>query len=507
MSPTISRRTFLVAAGGSALTATGWQMPAAAAFASAVAPAPSMTTTSGAPRVLAAHCGVLGQPSASPALRPESMQVSVVVTEPAAAKVRAWPIGRTDSVVESHWTPTRTGGDASNPVNVAKFWMPAGTGAPPTAWNWQTFVALPGTPPTAGVGAAYGTDGVIRLIPPRPAAGAAADLTFAAGSCTQIARPGEPTRPIRSAVGMANAPLAFVVHMGDTSYVDTWKTISEDTTAHRYTKFAAGLRGHFTQPDLVRLYNNTTVRMVLDDHDAGPDNCYAANVYPQARQVLTDISAGTSFDNAGYDLTNPTAPTYDTWASGAAQFWLLDNRLWRDTPGTTPQTYRGHPYTSQLGATQRNWLLSGLAASSAPVKVVFSPRTFKSFYATDEQQEILDWITGFQSGSARVSGKVIFLTGDMHAGAVWRLSGTRPVYEMLCAPIYNTEYHTPTELKSWQTIWGYQTRFLNTIDGRPGTPAVSSAWGKVTIHADTSVTLNLMKDDGTLLYQQQIPAT
>jgi hypothetical protein len=102
-----------------------------------------------------------------------------------------------------------------------------------------------------------------------------------------------------------------------------------------------------------------------------------------------------------------------------------------------------------------------------------------------------------------VSGTVVFLTGDMHAGAVWRLSPTRPVFEMLCGPMNNTTLHSPQALASWQVKWGYQTRFLNTSDGLPGR-AVSNAWGRVDIGADNSVALNLMKDDGTLLYQELI---
>ena len=442
---------------------------------------------------------------AQPAVRAESMQVSAVVTEPAMVKVRAWPAGDASAIRESLWMSTATGTDPSNPVNVAKFRMPSGTGAPPAAWLWRIYVALRGTPPGAGLSAAYGSDGVTRNIPARPAAGDVVGFSFVTGSCTQVAHPSQPNRPILAAAHMASGNPAFIVHMGDTSYVDTWKEILQDTPAHTYTKFATGLRRHFCQPDLAGLYNRSTVRMVIDDHDSGPDDSYVSTVYPQARQAFSDIGAGTSFDNATYDVTRPGAPTYDTWSSGPAQFWLLDNRLWRDPPHTHPHQYLGAGYASQLGTTQQTWLLNGLAASSAPVKIVFSPRAFKQFYQAPEQQQFLDWITGFHSGTPRVGGKVIFLTGDMHAGAVWKLSATRPVYEMLCAPIYNITRHTLTQLLDWQVAWGYQTRFLNTIDGQPG-QAMSCAWGKVDIGADTSVTLNLIRDDGALLHREYIPA-
>ncbi len=440
---------------------------------------------------------------AQPVLRAETMQVSAVVSEPAMVKVLAWPADDPAEVVESLWTPTAKGLDAANPVNVAKFRMAPGTGAAPGEWHWRGYVAKLGTSPTAELAAAYSTDSIVRVIPARPAPWTAAAFSVAAGSCTQIAHPGQSDRPIVAAGSIAAARPAFFVHMGDTSYVDTWTEFLQDTSAHLYTKFATGMRRHFLQPDLANLYNMIPVRMVLDDHDSGPDNSYAANVYPQARRVFADIAAGTSFNNTGYELTHPSAPSYDTWASGAAQFWLLDNRLWRDTPGMHPQSFNGQGYASQLGATQRSWLLSSLAESDAPVKIIFSPRTFKEFYAAGEQQEILDWITGKLSGSPRVNGTVVFVTGDMHAGAVWKLSPTRPVYELLCGPIFNTTYHTTTALTDWQAAWGYQTRFLNTIDGAPGR-AISFAWGRLDIGSDSSLTINLLRDDGTVLYSEHI---
>jgi phosphodiesterase/alkaline phosphatase D-like protein len=294
-----------------------------------------------------------------------------------------------------------------------------------------------------------------------------------------------------------------MAHLGDTSYVDTWDEYLQDTDAHTYTKFAAGLRAHFRQSDLANLYSRVPVRMVMDDHDSGPDNSYETDVYPQARQAFSDIAAGTSFDNRLYAAIEPMAPTYDTWMSGCAQFWLLDNRLWRDAPNQQLQSFAGQKYASQLGASQRAWLKASLAASSAPIKIILSPRTFTQFYTGPEQQELIDWITGYRSRTPMVSGTVVFLTGDMHAGAVWRLSPTRPVFEMLCGPMNNTTLHSPQALASWQVKWGYQTRFLNTSDGLPGR-AVSNAWGRVDIGADNSVALNLMKDDGTLLYQELI---
>jgi hypothetical protein len=273
MAAQLSRRGFLVAAGTAAASVAIDSRLTPAAATTTPAPAPSMTTTHGAPTLLGAHAAVLGAPMARPVVRSETMQVGAVVSEPATVKIVAWPVGNPGHTVESQWVPTAIGMDPANPVNVAKIRMPTGVGTPPDAWQWRTYVAVRATPPQAGLSAAYGSDGVVRTIPARPVAGAAAALSIATGSCTQIAHPSQPDRPIGSAIAIVDSRPAFFVHMGDTSYVDTWKEFLEDTPAHIYTKFATGLRRHCCQPDLARLYNQTMVRMVLDDHDLGPDDC------------------------------------------------------------------------------------------------------------------------------------------------------------------------------------------------------------------------------------------
>jgi hypothetical protein len=499
-----SRRAVIGAIAGAAAAAvlprsTRADASAGAKATKAPVPVPSMTTTSHAPKILGAHCSVLGPPLASPVIRKVSMQVSVITTEPAAVKVVAWPAGQPTQTTSSLWVATKVGTDPTNPVNVAKFFMPAGTGAPGTAWQWRAYVALAGTSPTAPQSAAYGTDGVVRAIPLRPADGTAGLTTIVASSCSEVPSPTQLARVFKAAQSMVAVNPAMFVHMGDTSYVDTWDNYAQDTAAHTYTKYALGYRRHLLEPEFAALYNAMPMRVVMDDHDTGPDNDYETTVYPQARQVLTDIAAGTTFDNASYDPTRPGAPTYDTWMMGQAQCWLLDNRLWRDVPGSQPQSYLHMPYSSQMGATQRTWLKASLAASKAPVKIIFTPRTFTQFYEGGEQMEIVDWITGYQSGVANVSGKVAFISGDMHAAAVWRLSATRPVYEMLCGPILNSTLHTIKPLQSWQEDWGYATLFCNTANGQPG-KATSFAWGRIDVTLNNLVTLRVVRDDGTVLY-------
>jgi hypothetical protein len=373
-------------------------------------------------------------------------------------------------------------------VNVAKFRLPSGAGSRDHEWRWKVWTAQAGTAPDAPISANFYSDGITRTIPLRPSAGRASAFSVAVGSCTQIAHFGEPERPVPTvALAATRRGVTQLVHLGDETYVDTWDTWLQDTAAHGYTKFAGALRKHYCTTDMLKAYTVMATRMVGDDHDLGPDNCYAANTYSFARRALTDVAAGTSFDAASWP-SGP--PTYDTWVEGDAQFFLLDCRLYRDTPGTQPNTFLGTPYSSQIGATQRQWLKTQLAASPARLKVVFSPRAFKEFWVGTEQQELIDWITGFKLGTAHVSGAVVFATGDMHNAAVWRLSPTRHVYEVLCGPMANSERHPTTPLKSWMTQWGYSGLFFNTADGQPGR-GISDSIGQVDIDTAASGTATI----------------
>jgi PhoD-like phosphatase len=278
-----------------------------------------------------------------------------------------------------------------------------------------------------------------------------------------------------------------LVHLGDETYVDTWDPWLQDTPAHGYTKFAGALRKHYSTTDMLKAYTVMPTRMVGDDHDCGPDNCYAATTYGFARRAISDVAAGTTFAAAAWP-SGP--PTYDTWVEGDVQFFLLDCRLYRDTPGTKPNYFMGVPYDSQIGATQRDWLKAQLAASTARLKIVFAPRAFKESWVSTEQQELVDWITGFKRGVAQVTGAVVFATGDRHNAAVWKLSATRPVYEMLCGPMANTGFHLTTPLRDWQVAWGYRELFFNTATGGPGR-AISNSIGQIDVDTAASGTATL----------------
>ncbi|MFN8076369.1 MAG: alkaline phosphatase D family protein [Kineosporiaceae bacterium] len=496
----------MIGAGSVGVAAAGTAGRAIAGATKPPGPSPSFTSTKGAPKVVAAHAAVLGLTTADPVPRQQRLQVVVHTTEPCAVKIQASG-GDPVAQFESPWVATRVGLDETNPVNSAKILMPAGCGEAGSAWIWRVLLAPRDTEPVAGPEAATVTDPAPRIVPVRPAPGVPSAFRVATGSCSQVAHAGQRHRGVPAAATMAASGLTEFVHMGDTSYVDTWKEFLESTPQQKYTKFAWGTRMHVSQPDFAGLYAKTPMRVVMDDHEAGPGNCYGLNVYPEARQVFEDTFAGTSFVEAGFDFDAPASVSYDHWSIGEADFFLLDNRMWRDGGTRKTGVYRGQKYVTQLGQTQQRWLIRQLRASKAPVKIIYCPRSFRHFYARQEQIHLLDVITGRDGGPA-VSGLVIFATGDMHAAAISKLDGKAAVYEVQCAPLLNSTLHTMKPLLDWQIARGYQLIFMNTIDGKTG-QAVSNAWGEFEIDtrdpAAKAVTVRLHRDTGEVIKELRIP--
>jgi phosphodiesterase/alkaline phosphatase D-like protein len=175
---------------------------------------------------------------------------------------------------------------------------------------------------------------------------------------------------------------------------------------------------------------------------------------------------------------------YRRWSIGEADFFLLDNRRYKDPPSGP---YENGRYMSVLRSTQRTWLLQGLASSTARVKFIFAPMSLAFGWRTEERQEIQTFI------HANVSGPVIFLTGDRHAGAFARYSSQ--VWEMLACPLRNTvKATTPTRTG---VIW--------TENGTG--PALYDAVGAVDVDtvASQTVTLRLLRDNGQELHRQVVP--
>jgi alkaline phosphatase D len=214
---------------------------------------------------------------------------------------------------------------------------------------------------------------------------------------------------------------------------------------------------------------------VQDDHDYGVDEADRTTVRRFAAQAFADVMPGGSYPGRNYR----------SWSVGDADFFLTDNRRWKD-PDDGP--FQNGRYMSVLGHRQRRWLLDALAASPATVKFVFAPMTLAWYWSRGEIDEVHDFIAD------RVSGTVVFLTGDKHAAAFARY--TPRIWEFLASPMSNPTKHT-TGPRSPAVMW--------TENGAG--QALHDVFGLVDV--DTSAaqtcTMRLMRADGLELHRVTVP--
>jgi alkaline phosphatase D len=194
------------------------------------------------------------------------------------------------------------------------------------------------------------------------------------------------------------------VWQGDLNYPDTHGPVAQTMSGY------AGIwRDFLTNPRLASLLERTAFVAQRDDHD------YAAQ-----------DSNATTIPNFPWGVAPWDALMGDgvglRFAAGLADVWVLDQRRFKSDP-TLPDTTG----KTLLGDRQRAWLLAGLARSRAPFKVICSPCTvFMSANARDG-----NWATGYTAErdallahiEHKVSGQVVFVTGDTHYTGVYDTSG------------------------------------------------------------------------------------
>jgi hypothetical protein len=382
-------------------------------------------------------------------------QLEVCCHTDAAALVRAWywPTANSGAKNTSVWT-------RANAANTAKIRI-AGAGDA-RGWSYQFEVA------TAD-GASSVMDNVVRQVPAYPAKGQASSFTFAHGSCRQMSTEAATLQQV------ANSGARFFVMLGDMGYWDT------KPTGQDYAHYVAEFREFMSFGQIRPLLGRMPIFGMQDDHDYGINDANAntvANMLYTAR-AFADVVPGTLYP----------ADSYRHWSIGQADFWLLDNRRYKD-PKTGP--YQNGQWMSVLRQRQRDWLLGGLAASTARVKVILAPMTFSWYWSRGEKHLVLDYI------KANVKGTVLIGSGDKHAGGFTVWDGR--VRELLAAPIHNNvKARTPA-------ISDPRCKVLYVEQYPLGSAALFNAVGLVDVDpVNGTVTQRLVRDTGQLLHAEVIP--
>lgn len=277
--------------------------------------------------------------------------------------------------------------------------------------------------------------------------------------------------PLRLLDAVAREDAAFFLWFGDTIYADA--PSGGLGAARTLAEYRAKYDQMHSDPHVRSLLASSPVLVGWDDHEVRNDY---AGADPQLDTQQRNAAYQAFFEHM--PITPPADPTdpYRTYRRvrfGAnVEFFLLDGRQYREPSART--ACNGHPDPTgyiagalfndpacaaqlsaprtMLGDTQREWLISGLWASTARVKFVVTsvPLQFLGILPYDrwdgydaERREILEAIA-----SAGVEG-VFLLTTDFHGNFYnpdvlsyfrrfrpdYRLPPSAPVPELIVGPI------------------------------------------------------------------------
>lgn len=196
----------------------------------------------------------------------------------------------------------------------------------------------------------------------------------------------------------AHGTASFYVSMGDMPYADGAQTIAEFRAKHRAVR---------NSPKWWRFLQDFPVEATVDDHEV-------VNGW-DARTNKTQVANGLAVFKEYYPFPPGTSEIYRSIPWGKAlEVFVLDTRTYRSANGSPTTAGK-----TMLGATQKQWLLKALEASTATFKVVVTSVPLRHGSAADgwdgharERQEILRFLL------AKKIRNVVFLTGDRHYASV-----------------------------------------------------------------------------------------
>ena len=236
-----------------------------------------------------------------------------------------------------------------------------------------------------------------------PAPGSGKPVTLAVAAC------GSQFGPIFDHLAARRPDV--LIWQGDLNYPDTHGPLAQSTSGY------AGIwREFLANPRLEEILTRAHFAAQRDDHDYGVQDARADNLVPWGLAPWEALVEGRD---------------YYRFAAGLAEVWVLDQRRFKSDPALADS-----PDKTLLGARQRRWLLRTLAASRAPFKVVCSPCSL--FHAPNARDG--NWSAGFTAErdlllshvAGKVSGRTVFLTGDVHTTMVYDQDG---VFEIRACPV------------------------------------------------------------------------
>lgn len=312
-------------------------------------------------------------------------------------------------------------------------------------------------------------------------------VTLAFGSCSDMSKNSDV--PAFEAIASARPDVALFC--GDNCYYVNG-TLTTGRTGEPPRDWESSLRMVMRQiearnhPQFTGLCRTVPCYSTWDDHDFAYNN---ANGTAQHDDWVGRRAAGAvfrAFWPNSYTRSAADQPIFHSFRHGPVEFFVTDNRFNKaESAGVI------------WGTSQLTWLLTGMAASTAPVKILVVSGQFlfnrddqegHARQAPTERQQVLDNIMGTAVSRPTISGHVLILSGDVHFSELFRLPGTGPtrILEFTSSPLRrdNLDSAPPAEKAPGSRIWaasrngfGFVTIDLRSVDPRRGTT------GTVTLEA------------------------
>jgi len=204
----------------------------------------------------------------------------------------------------------------------------------------------------------------------------------------------------------------FFIHLGDTIYAD------RGGSAHRLEEFWQKYRANRNDPFHRNCFAATSVYALWDDHEVA-DNYLPGNpLAPIARKAFLD------YWPICCSAADPQRIHRSVRWGSAVELFLLDTRQYRDPKRAT-----------MLGAAQCEWLLDGLARSTAAFKFVATtvPMSGGGSDRWDGYPKERDKILHFIN-EKKLPG-VVFLSADLHCAAITKIPRSGGRLDITAGPL------------------------------------------------------------------------
>lgn len=253
---------------------------------------------------------------------------------------------------------------------------------------------------------------------PRPSNSGTVRIAF--GSCSKVSQFGG--APIYGA--LAEESPDMMLYLGDNSYF----IVGDGSERHFSTTGPVGdwtsIEGMIARHLVTRTHSDTQLAFrsipsyaVWDDHDYGPNN--ADREFDLREEAL--LAFQRMWANPSWGIPG-TPGVFSSFRHGPVEVFLMDDRYHKYSPleREDVDVQSGHIW----GPEQTDWLIAGLRASTAPVKVIANGTQVISASARGEghfneargeRERVLRAI------SSENLGAVVFLSGDRHHSEAMRL--------------------------------------------------------------------------------------